>query len=347
MKKPNHLQHLCQQLFEDNKRATAPLMGLPGVTTSGYSIKMAGQNYQVQTKALTYLADRFQPDVLFPIMDLSSEANALGLYTHFPLDETPTVPKRTYSMDFIDQLEHKDILADGRVLSTLKVIDQLYRAYKDQITVGGYITGPYTLAALILGAEEAAMQSMTDPGHLKTVIRKIMPSLLAYGNAQIDAGARVICILEPSAALLAPDQFKQFSLDYVDQICNTLNNRQIPCLLHVCGNTTPLLPVIAQSAADGFSLDSEATGLNWEKVVQLIPESKVLLGNINPTGAILKGDRAALSKEINRVLMQTERRRNFILSTGCDLPPNTPLEMIDHFMETGRDYCLPSNINKG
>ena len=74
-----------------------------------------------------------------------------------------------------------------------------------------------------------------------------------------------------------------------------------------------------------------------------LPEEVVLIGNINPTKTMALGNTEEVRKEVHELLQVMRRYPNFILSTGCDLPQDTPIENIKVFMETGRGYELGSS----
>lgn len=57
----------------------APLMGLPGIQLTKTTIKENLENAEIQFQTIKKLKGKFNPDIVFPLMDLSVEAEALGL----------------------------------------------------------------------------------------------------------------------------------------------------------------------------------------------------------------------------------------------------------------------------
>ena len=71
------------------------------------------------------IAESFKPDVIFPLMDLAVEANALGRYTVFPETESPTVVKSKFFMDDLARAKNINTSFDTRLLGyaeTLKLM---------------------------------------------------------------------------------------------------------------------------------------------------------------------------------------------------------------------------------
>ena len=85
------LSSITQTLYEQGRRPIVPLMGYPGLQLTKTTMKQNQFNHIVQFQSLSRLYDRFQPDAMFFMMDLSVEASALGLAVRFPLEETPSV----------------------------------------------------------------------------------------------------------------------------------------------------------------------------------------------------------------------------------------------------------------
>lgn len=332
------LHRLIKTANAQQRRLVAPLMGFPGLTLTGSTIKLAQQNTREQVRALRALADTFNPDILFTFMDLSVEANALGLHTVFPVDDSPTVQHTAFDDEDLERMTAVDITWDTRLQGYVAAVRLMTLDLAPTTLRGAYVTGPYTLAALIMGAEEAAMATVLDPTRLAQVCELATRTTLTYVQQLIAAGAQVICILEPSAVMLGAAPFRRFSADYVRRIVATCRAANTATLYHVCGNATHLIDAMVEAGVDGLSLDSAEAGIDLPVIAARVPQDVILIGNMNPTGVILQGTPAEVADETSALLEQMAPYDNFVLSTGCDLPQMTPLENIAAFMETGRAY---------
>jgi uroporphyrinogen decarboxylase len=322
----------------DGRRIVAPLVGFPGLNMTGCTIKLAQQNYGEHFKAIRAIAETFQPDVLFPLMDLSVEANALGRYTVFPKADSATVVKEAFSLVELDHAEEINISFDTRLLGYVETVKLMSIGLPKSILRGAYVTGPYSLAALMMGADEAAMATILNPDDLHTLCEFTTERIQEYVRLLIAAGAQVICVLEPSAVMLGPDQFWQFSASFVHHINQSCRYTGVSTVYHTCGNTMHLVEKMAESGVDALSLDSPEAGVDLPAVAESLDESLTIIGNINPTGALLRGNPADVRNNVEELLEQMAPYPNFVLSTGCDLPQETPLENIQAFMEAGRAY---------
>ncbi|HQT92742.1 MAG TPA: uroporphyrinogen decarboxylase family protein, partial [Candidatus Kryptobacter bacterium] len=138
-----------------------PLVGFPGLNLTGCSVKLAQQNYGEHFRVLKAVADTFHPDAIFPLMDLSVEANAIGRYTVFPKEESATVVRDEFMLDDLIAAERVNISFDARLLGYVETMKLMSIGLPSTILRGAYVTGPYTLTALLMGAEDAATATVT------------------------------------------------------------------------------------------------------------------------------------------------------------------------------------------
>jgi uroporphyrinogen decarboxylase len=328
----------CQDAYKKGKRLVAPLMGAPGVKLINSSIKIAQQNYGIHFKAIKSLVDLFSPDIVFPLMDLSVEANALGRYTIFPREDTAVVPKDKFDIHEIKKLEEINISFDSRLLNYVKTAELMCISLTEKILKGAYVTGPYSLAALMLGADEAAMAAMLNPDDLHQLCDFATKKIQDYIQLLVTEGIDIICILEPTAVMLGPREFELYSSSYVNYLINSCKYSEINFIYHTCGNTTHLIEPMRKSGVQGISLDSKETGVLLATIAKNIPEDIVLIGNINSSHLMVNGTKEEIKQEIQNLLKDMEPYPNFILSTGCDLPQETPVENIKIFFEVARQY---------
>jgi uroporphyrinogen decarboxylase len=329
-----------REAYLRGQRLTCPLMGFPGLQLVDSNIKLAQQNYGEHYKVLESLVKRFNPDVIFPLMDLSVEANALGMYTVFPQEDSATVLRK--NVDIAEQIMHGklNISCDSRLQSYVETIRLSRICFPEAIVKGAYVTGPYTLAGLIMGAEEAAIAAIMEPDKLMQLCEFTIERILEYIRLLTGAGAQLICVLEPSAVMLGPDEFKRFSADFINHIHNNYKYTDISTVYHTCGNTMHLIEKMVESEVDALSLDSCEMGVDLPEVARRIKNDCILIGNISPTGTILNGTPEEVKKDVVDLLRSMDFCQNFVLSTGCDLPQEVPPKNIEAFMIAGREYRI-------
>lgn len=335
--KTNPIYEVTAQAYAKGKRLVAPLVGFPGLNITHSSIKLAQQNYEEHIKVIHALVREFQPDVQFPLMDLSVEANALGQYTVFPVDDSATVEQQvSFSYDDIERLKNISIVADSRAQSYITTVKVMKETLPPSVLVGCYVTGPYTLVGLLLGADAAATNTILHPELMHAFCSLATEKIATYAREMVRAGADLVCVLEPSGVMLGPEQFDEFSARYVQHIHEEIGY-DIPVVYHVCGNSMHLIPVMCSAGVQALSIDSAEAGVDIQIVAESIPKDIVIIGNLNPTGAILTGTPEDVRTAVHNLLHVMKPFPNYILSTGCDLPKQVPIENIRAFMNAGRE----------
>jgi uroporphyrinogen decarboxylase len=336
----NLIYSLAENAYKNNRRLVAPLVGFPGLNLYPSTIKLAQQNSGEQIKVLQAIEREFHPDVMFPLMDLSVEANALGQYTVFPVDDSATVEQLVqFTEEDLERLQSISLASDTRAQGYIATISLMKKTLPSSVSIGCYVSGPYTLTGLLIGASIAATYTILNPKLLHSFCKVSAEKITEYAKELVRAGAETVCFLEPSGVMLGPEQFREFSANYIRQIHEEIG-ASIPAIYHVCGNSMHLIHEMCNAGVQALSLDSREAGVDLRSVAESVPKDVVFIGNLCPTGSILTGAPSDVKAEVDELLRLMDPFPNFILSTGCDLPKQTPIENIKAFMEAGRAHRI-------
>ena len=313
-----------------SRRLAAPLVGYPAVSYTGTTVRTAITDATAQAEALLAYFRAARPDVLFPFMDLSVEAEAMGLPVRFKEMDSPDVTEHPVKRaDDLCSITRPNPEHAGRLPVYLEVIRRLI-AETDAL-VGGYAASPFTVAGLLMSAEELAMNTMLEPELCHSVLEVAAEVSVSYVQAQEAAGAHLVVLLDPTAALLSPELYEQFAGPYVRRVIESVS---IPVVLHVCGQTTRLIPSFVKDPVAGLSLDSE---VDLPAIAPGVPEQVILMGNIAPVDTMLNGTPDAIRAEVRALMEAMSARDSFVPSTGCDVPPGTPRENLEAFPAAVRE----------
>jgi uroporphyrinogen decarboxylase len=316
----------------------APLAGFPGVEMTGSTIKLAQQNFGEHYRAVRAIVDAFAPDLVFPLMDLSVEANALGRYTIFPRDESATVPKDAFSLADLDRLEGINISFDSRIAGFVETVRMMRVSLPPAVLAGAYVVGPFTLAGLIMGADDTVMNTVLDPRGMHRLLHFTTERIQEYVQLLLTAGADVVCILEPTAVMLSPAQFSEFSAVYIRHVTQSFRYSRASFVYHTCGNTMHLVEAMGAAGVHGVSLDGPETGVDLREAAARVRDDVAVIGNVSPATIMRFGTPGDVRRETGALLEAMRDVPNFILSTGCDLPQETPLENLRAFMDVGKAW---------
>lgn len=306
-----------------------PLMGYPGARMTGTTLRNNVQDAKLHFQSILKLYETFLPDCIFPMMDLAVEAGAIGLPIRFEENASPTVVSHpVQSGEDLGRLGAIDPFVNERLdsfVETTRILKQTI-----QTTLGAYVTGPFTLAGLMMGATQAAIATLRDSAFLHQVLAFASEVSIGYARRLEEAGADMIVILEPTAVMLSPTAFSEFSGTYVAGMVKQISSATV---LHICGNATPLIDAMCNTGVEGLSLD---TAVSLPGIARMVPSDIALIGNIDPVSVMASGKPEDVQQEVRLLSDAMKPYSNFILSTGCDLPFETPTENIHAFMEEAR-----------
>jgi uroporphyrinogen decarboxylase len=309
--------------------AVAPLLGYPGARLTGTTVRQNLTDAVVHTSTIRRLWDDYRPDVVFPMMDLAVEAGALGLRVRFADYESPTVVEHPVAGETdLERFTSVDILADWRLQTFLETIRNLNSAV--DALHAAYVVGPFTLAGLLMGASQIACATVLQPDFVHKLVAMTTEVVRTYAEACQSAGAEAIAFLEPTAVMLSPKAFITFSGEPIAEIVRDLHARAI---LHICGDSRHLVSSMCATGVDGLSLDSR---VDLPAIAAAVGSEIVLIGNIDPVAVMGSSDPQRVVDAVRDLRRKMVPYPNFVLSTGCDLPFETPLANVAAFMREGR-----------
>ena len=191
------------------------------------------------------------------------------------------------------------------------------------VPVCAYVIGPLTLAGEIMDLVRVMKATRKNPAQLHQVLEHCTELILAYVALLEQAGADLVCVLEPSAMMISAAQFPEFSGRYCQKLfAEGISGMRV---LHICGDTNHLIPEMEKTGADGLSLDRQVP---LPQAYDTLRGDTVLIGNIDPVSVLTFGDAAAVRSKSLELVRGMQGRENFILSSGCDIPPPAPVENI-------------------
>ena len=313
-----------------------PILSFPCVSLLGISVRELISDSDLQAKGMKAVADRTDAAAAVSFMDLSVEAECFGATVVVSDDEVPTVRGRI--INDIDEAEALEVppIGSGRTPIYLDAIKKATKLITDRPVLAGMI-GPFSLAARLLDVSEIMIDCYDDPDMVHTVLQKSTAFLIEYARAYKAAGANGIVIAEPVSGLLSPSLEEEFSSPYVKQIVDAVQDDSFIIIYHNCGDNTPLMTesIISTGAAAyhfGNSIDMYA-------MLQKFPTDVAVMGNVDPAGVIRLGTpetvRTATLSLMEKCCAEFP---NFVISTGCDVPPLSPWENIDAFFASAKEF---------
>lgn len=315
------------------ERIAIPIMTHSGIELIGRNVRDAVTNGQVHYEAIKALADKYPSAASSVIMDLTVEAEAFGAEISFSDSEVPSVVGRLVSsIEDIEQLEIP-LLDKGRIPEYIKA-NRLVAEKASKPVLSGCI-GPYSLAGRLYDMSEIMMAIYIEPDNMKTLLLKCMEFITNYCLALKAAGANGVLIAEPAAGLLSNEACLEFSSVYVKKIVEKVQDDDFAVILHNCGNVGQCTEAMVYTGAAGYHFGNS---INLVDALEHCPADALVMGNIDPVSIMKMASAQEVYDTTMSLLQATGSYANYVLSTGCDTPPEIPFENIDMFYKALADY---------
>ncbi|MDR2915731.1 MAG: uroporphyrinogen decarboxylase family protein [Tannerella sp.] len=326
--------NLIKQLKESNKRLAIPVLTNLGIEAIGKTVYGAVTNGEVHYEAIKYLADTYDSAACTVIMDLTVEAEAFGAQIQMPENEIPSVIGRLVSdADSVDALMIPAYTA-GRVPQYLEANRLAAENIKDKPVLSGCI-GPYSLAGRLYDMSEIMVAIYIEPDTVNALLEKCTVFLIGYCKRLKATGTAGVLVAEPAAGLLSNDDSMEFSTKYVKKIVDAVQDDDFAVVLHNCGNTGESTPAMIASGANALHFGNK---IDMSKVLKTVPSDIVVMGNIDPVGIFKQGKPEDVYSATGQLLEQTASFKNFVISSGCDIPPLVSQDNIKSFFNAVTDF---------
>ena len=305
-----------------------PILSFPSVQLMGISVIDLISDSNRQAEGMKRIADRTDAAAAVSMMDLSVEAECFGSKIRFSNDEVPTViGSIVSSLEAANALEIPSVGA-GRTGDYLNAIKMAAENIKDRPVFAGVI-GPFSLAGRLMDVSEAIMYCYDEPETVKIVLEKVTAFLIEYCKAYKAVGANGIVIAEPLAGLLSPEFADAFSSPYVKRIVDAVQDENFIVIYHNCGGST--VKIINSILSIGALVYHFGNAVDMSEIMPHIPSNIIAMGNVDPAGQFRNGTPESVREATLALLCACGKYANFVISSGCDIPPLTKWENIDAF----------------
>ena len=318
-----------------DKKKGIPVLSFPCIQLLGITVDDLTGNSEWQAKGMKAVADRCDTGAAVSMMDLSVEAEAFGSKVAYMEGEVPTIVGQILEEpEDADDLEVPEVGA-GRTGLYIDAIREVVKLITDRPVFAGVI-GPFSLAGRLMGMSEIMINCYDEDEMVHTTLEKATAFIKKYIKGFKDAGAAGVVVAEPAAGILSPAMMAEFSAPYMKEIVDELQDESFGIIYHNCGNGTPLmLKEIASIGAIGYHFGDSVDMLD---ICKGMPSDVLVMGNVSPAKTFRAGTPEDVRKETLEVLEKCSSFPNFVISSGCDIPPVTSWDNIDEFFKTVAEF---------
>lgn len=319
------MNKIISKILTTDRIPVMPIMTHPGIELINKKVIDAVKDGQTHYEAVMALRKRFPQSVASTtIMDLSMEAEAFGAEIVFDDNDVPTVSGRMLTSAADVEALQIPSLDVKRVPEYIKA-NRLAAAELDVPLFGGCI-GPFSLAGRLYDMTELMMAMYIEPETANLLLDKCTQFILEYCKQIKASGSAGVVMAEPAAGLLSNDDCQAYSSRFVKTIVDAVQDDNFVVMLHNCGNTGQCTKAMIETGAAALHFGN---AIDMAQVLEEVPADIAVSGNINPVEIMKFGTPQQVEDVAKQLIKLADKHNNFILSTGCDVPPETPFENIE------------------
>ncbi len=321
------MKNWIEDIIRQQAVTAIPVMTHPGIEDNGHTVRQAVTDGSVHADAVVRLAQTYPSAAACTIMDLTVEAEAFGAEVVFSDDAVPAVSGRLLKdAADIERLQVPSLRA-GRIPQYLKANLLAAKAVADRPLLAGCI-GPFSLAGRLYDMSEIMVLICEQPTAAHLLLEKCTELIAKYGMALKQTGAKGVMMAEPAAGLLSAEDCHRFSSYYVRQIVEQVQDEDFMVILHNCGNAGHCTRAMVETGAMAYHFGNKCS---MRDVIADVPPTALAMGNIDPVAVLKDGNPEMVRRTVLDLLDSMRNYPNFVLSSGCDLPPHTPKANIEAF----------------
>lgn len=300
-----------------------PWVPYAGVQTA----KLIGVDAETYLKSTDHIVEGikkayelYQPDGLPIVFDVQMEAEALGCTLKWSKDNPPAVDKHILEEKELSELTLPKE-TDGRYPIALEAARRLVAELGDKVALYALICGPFTLALHLKGTGlfSDMIKHKEKADELMAFCNEVCKDLARmYATTGVD----IIAVVDPMTSQIAPKQYERFVKEPTTELNRYIKSLGLKATSFCCGNATKNIELMCQTETDGIAFD-EQVALPYAK--EIASRYKVSFGGNLPLTTVMMFGSPLENVEEARKEVELGQGVGFILSPGCDIPFNTPI----------------------
>ncbi|WP_083436906.1 uroporphyrinogen decarboxylase family protein [Thermincola ferriacetica] len=271
--------------------------------------------------------------------DLCVEAEAIGCVMN-PYEDVsnllyPTIKEKVcHSQDEMTTFPIPDnISSRGRVPVVCEAIKLLQADIGNEVAVGTYVLGPFTLAGQLMDLNDLLKLSFKKPDLVNATLDRLATVIIEIAKAYHAAGADYITVREMGAPtdVLSPKVFKNVIAPHLKRVFEALAEIKCPAVLHMCGKTNPIMSIMKGTGAPAISVEQSndllmsRDDIGWDTL---------LFGNVDAYNVLVTGSPADVEAAVIKALEGSADA----IWPSCDIWPTAPMENMKAMVETTKKY---------
>jgi uroporphyrinogen decarboxylase len=314
-----------------------PFAGVHAGSLKGYKADEVLTDKEKLVVSLLEVNHQYDPDGQPVVFDLQVEAEILGCDLVWAENAPPSVASHPLAstLELPTRLPEK---TEGRLPLVLEAMAKMKQQVGSHTALYGLVTGPFTLASHLRGTE-IFMDMFDHPDYLRELIAYTTRAAKRISEFYLEAGMDVIAVVDPLVSQISPKHFRNFLLADFNDLFSFIRAKEAFSSFFVCGDATKNIDVMCQTSPDCIAVDENIDMLAAKQITDQY--NITLEGNIPLTTCMLFGTQRDNIKYvldlIDAIFPGDTLPKNLIISPGCDMPYDVPVDNVVGSMQAIRE----------
>ena len=307
---------------------------MPGIKKAGYNFPSVHTDPERMAMSAIWSARMMGFDCAVVPYDMTMESEAMGntisLYENSEDILYPTIPTKKWSK--MEEVVIPDNIQELGRLPMLPKAIEVIKKEAPELPIGCWQLGPFTQAGQVLELDLLLKGVFKQKVLVEETLDKITEMIIKLGKWLQASGCDYITLREPGVAadLLSPRTFKEIIKPRLTKIIEAWDS---PKLLHICGQTDPLLLMMNECGADGVTVDIKCNVAEGRKK---LGNDVLFMGNLD-SYTITCDEKTPKEKAVQAIKDTIDAGIDAIMP-GCDLWPAIIEENMLACVETTHSY---------
>jgi len=313
-----------------------------GVTLSSFIGRTTYEYYhsaEVTADLEIALFKKFRHDSVGVGVSLREIAEAMGTKVAYPENDISYVEEPALKdINDVAKLSPADPYKDGKLPIRLKALKMVNDALGKEVNVGFNIPAPFTTASDLLGTENFLKALAKHPEKVHELLEIVTESSFKIIDIVANMGVG-FGMADPisSTSMISENLYRKFSMPYQKKCIDRMKQKSGKgTSLHVCGKSKKIWKGLVETGISSLSIDNIE---DLEEAKKAVGSRVCLVGNVPPVDIVRYGSYDDVVRESKLCIKKAyDSPKGFILTTGCQIPMDSPIENIQALMDTARSY---------
>ena len=318
----------------DQVPVAPPFQGFWALDAFGVSVPTSLADPAKAAQAIIQAQQECPFDGLEVVWDWIMNIDLLGCKSRIVDQGSPVVVEHVLSAGpDVAKLRSIDRTSDARIEAAVVSAEILLGQLADEYFCFAECAAPFTLASYLRGVSDLMTDLYKHPDAVDDLLDFATEVVIDEVRLFASLGVHGVCIGDPSASgsVIAPRHYSRFAMPSTKRVIDAAKELGLKPMLHVCGDTTKILPYINEISPAAFTFDYAA---DVAVVKEAIGDTVCLIGNLDPSGTLLMGSAEKVRQDTQDCIAKGWKGGGYVVAGGCDVGVETPIENVKTMVET-------------